>query len=154
MTRQTSTTVLPSEISCSAVLSLRKICSAMCMVRFMPKSPVQSGRLRTLIQPGPTFGGQVTLNCGGESTYSSHAKKHGRLSDLRPAQGNLAAGQRPNQGRQRLLRFLLRGLQKVDAEWHLISRDTQSAQVVQIQAIGAAGAVIGARMKSPGGDGH
>ena len=59
MTRQTSTTVLPWAISCSAVLSLRMICSAVCLVRFMVKSPAQSGRLRTLIHPGPLSGVHV-----------------------------------------------------------------------------------------------
>ena len=29
------------------------ICSAVCLVRFMVESPAQSGRLRTLIHPGP-----------------------------------------------------------------------------------------------------
>lgn len=29
------------------------ICSAVCLVRFMVKSPAQSGRLKTLIHPGP-----------------------------------------------------------------------------------------------------
>ena len=44
-------------ISCSAVLSLRMICSAVCLVRFMLVSPAQSGRLKTLIHPGPVSGG-------------------------------------------------------------------------------------------------
>ena len=55
MTRQTSATVLPWLISCSAVLSLRMICYAVCLVRFMVESQAQSGRLKTLIHPGPVF---------------------------------------------------------------------------------------------------
>jgi hypothetical protein len=51
-TRQTSATLLPWTISCSAVLSLRMIFSAVCLVRFMVESPAQSGRMRTLIHPG------------------------------------------------------------------------------------------------------
>jgi hypothetical protein len=31
---------------------LRMICSAVCLVRFMVRSPAQSGRMRTLIHPG------------------------------------------------------------------------------------------------------
>ncbi|MCP9943416.1 hypothetical protein KBY70_13565, partial [Cyanobium sp. ATX 6E8] len=42
------------------VFSLRMICSAVCLVRFMVKSPAQSGRLRTLIHPGPIAGVHVT----------------------------------------------------------------------------------------------
>lgn len=52
-------TVLPWAISCSAVLSLRMIYSAVCLVRFMVKSPAQSGRLRTLIHPGSVSGVHV-----------------------------------------------------------------------------------------------
>lgn len=37
----------------SADLSLRMICSAVCLVRFMVKSPARSVRLRTLIHPEP-----------------------------------------------------------------------------------------------------
>jgi GDP-L-fucose synthase len=40
-------------------LSLRMICSAVCLVRFMVESPAQSGRLRTLIHPGPISGVHV-----------------------------------------------------------------------------------------------
>jgi len=36
------------------------ICSAVCLVRFMVKSPAQSGRLRTLIHPGPVSGVHVS----------------------------------------------------------------------------------------------
>jgi hypothetical protein len=41
------------------VLSLRMICSAVCLVRFMVESAAQSGRLRTLIQSGPVSGVHV-----------------------------------------------------------------------------------------------
>ena len=61
MTRQTSAAVLPWAISCSAVLSLRMICSAVCLVRFMVESPTQSGRLRSLIHPGLVSGVHVML---------------------------------------------------------------------------------------------
>ena len=37
------------------------ICSAVCLVRFMVKSPAQSGRLRTLIHPGPLSGVHVNI---------------------------------------------------------------------------------------------
>ncbi len=43
-------------------MSLRVICSAVCLVRFMVESPAQSGRLRTLIHPGPVAGVHVILN--------------------------------------------------------------------------------------------
>ncbi|MCP9793514.1 hypothetical protein KBZ20_17255, partial [Vulcanococcus limneticus Candia 3F8] len=43
------------------VLSLRMICSAVCLVRFMVESPAQSGRMRTLIHPGPVSGVHVTV---------------------------------------------------------------------------------------------
>ncbi|MCP9943474.1 hypothetical protein KBY70_13880, partial [Cyanobium sp. ATX 6E8] len=43
------------------VFSLRMICSAVCLVRFMVKSPAQSGRLRTLIHPGPIAGVHVMI---------------------------------------------------------------------------------------------
>ena len=36
------------------------ICSAECLVRFMVKSPAQSGRMRTLIQLGPIPGVHVS----------------------------------------------------------------------------------------------
>jgi hypothetical protein len=36
------------------------ICSAVCLVRFMVESPAQSGRLKTLIHPGPVAGLHVT----------------------------------------------------------------------------------------------
>jgi len=35
-----------------------------CLVRFMVESPAQSGRMRTLIHPGPTSGVHVTLTAG------------------------------------------------------------------------------------------
>lgn len=44
-----------SSDSC-AVLSLRMICSAVCLVRFMVESPAQLDRVRTLIHPGLTSG--------------------------------------------------------------------------------------------------
>jgi hypothetical protein len=47
---------LPWAISRSAVFSLRMICSAVCLVGFMVKSPAHSDRLRTLIHPGPIKG--------------------------------------------------------------------------------------------------
>jgi hypothetical protein len=52
-----------------------------------------------------------------------------------------------------LRRFLLRGLEKVDGEWHLIAATPQPAQAVQAQAITAAGAVDRHRLKGhgPGG---
>ena len=37
------------------------ICSAVSLVRFMVESPAQSGRLRTLIHPGPVAGAHVTI---------------------------------------------------------------------------------------------
>jgi len=37
------------------------ICSAVCLVRFMVESPAQSGRMRTLIHPGPVSGVHVTM---------------------------------------------------------------------------------------------
>ena len=40
---------------------MRMICSAVCLVRFMVESPAQSGRLRTLIHPGPISGVHVML---------------------------------------------------------------------------------------------
>ena len=43
ITQQTSATVLPWAISCSAVVSLRIICSAVYLIRFMVKSTAQSG---------------------------------------------------------------------------------------------------------------
>jgi hypothetical protein len=52
---------LPWGINCSAVLSLRMICSAVCLVRFMVESPALSGRMRTLIHPGPIAGVHVIL---------------------------------------------------------------------------------------------
>jgi len=42
----------PGRSSCSAALSLRMICSAVCLVRFMEKIPTQPGRLRVLIHSG------------------------------------------------------------------------------------------------------
>jgi len=36
------------------------ICSAVCLVRFMVESPAQSGRLKTLIHPGPIVGIHVS----------------------------------------------------------------------------------------------
>ena len=63
MARQTSTTVVLWAISCSAVLSLRMICSAVWRIRFMVKSPAQSGRMRTLIHRGPNSGGHVRDAC-------------------------------------------------------------------------------------------
>jgi hypothetical protein len=53
MTRQTMTTALPWPNSCSAVFSLRLICSDVCLVGFILGSPAQSGRMRTLIHAGP-----------------------------------------------------------------------------------------------------
>jgi hypothetical protein len=35
------------------------ICCAVCLVGFMVESPAQSGRMRTLIHPGPTKGVHV-----------------------------------------------------------------------------------------------
>ena len=61
LSRQTPATVLPWAISCSAVLSLRMICSAVCLVRFMVESPAQCGRLKTLIHPGAVIRVQVTI---------------------------------------------------------------------------------------------
>ena len=52
-------TVLPWAISYSAVLSLRMICSAVWRMRFMVKSTAQSGRMRTLVHPGPISRGHV-----------------------------------------------------------------------------------------------
>ncbi len=40
------------------------ICSAVCLVRFKVESPAQSGRLRTLIQPGPASGVHVSMASG------------------------------------------------------------------------------------------
>lgn len=40
------------------------MCSAVCLGRFMVKSPAQSGRLRTLIHPGPVSGVHVTNTAG------------------------------------------------------------------------------------------
>jgi len=40
---------------------LRMICSAVCLVRFMLRSPAQSGRLRTLIHPGLISGVHVRI---------------------------------------------------------------------------------------------
>jgi hypothetical protein len=40
---------------------LRMICSAVCLVRFMVESPAKSGRLRTLIHPGPISGVHVKI---------------------------------------------------------------------------------------------
>ena len=40
-------------------LSLRMICSALYLVRFMVRTPDQSGRMRTLIHPGPISGVHV-----------------------------------------------------------------------------------------------
>jgi len=37
------------------------ICSGVCLVRFMVKSPAPSGRMRTLIHPGPISGDRVTV---------------------------------------------------------------------------------------------
>ena len=61
MKRQTSATVVHWAISCSAVLSLRMICSAVWRIHFTVKSPAQSGRMRTLIHPGATAEGHVSL---------------------------------------------------------------------------------------------
>ncbi len=36
------------------------ICSAVWLVRFMVEYPAQTGRLRTLIHPGPSSGGHVS----------------------------------------------------------------------------------------------
>jgi len=47
-------------INGSAVLSVRMICSAMCLVRFMVESPAQAGRIRTLMHPGPIARVHVT----------------------------------------------------------------------------------------------
>jgi len=41
---------------------LRMICSAVCLVRFRVESPAQSGRMRTLIHPGPISGVHVITN--------------------------------------------------------------------------------------------
>ena len=40
-------------IRCSAVLSFLKICSGVCLVRFIVQSPPQFGRMSTLIHTGP-----------------------------------------------------------------------------------------------------
>ncbi len=53
------------------------------------------------------------------NSYGPQAEKHGRINDLRPAQGNRGAGERSDQESQALRRFLLRGLETVDAEWNL-----------------------------------
>ena len=37
------------------------ICSDVCLVRFMVESPAQSGRLKTLIHPGPVSGVHVRI---------------------------------------------------------------------------------------------
>ena len=42
------------------------ICPGVCLVRFIVKSPAQSGRMRTLIHPGPILGDHVTYNEGEE----------------------------------------------------------------------------------------
>ena len=39
------------------------ICSAVCLVHFMVESPAQSGRMRTLIHPGPISGVHVNAAC-------------------------------------------------------------------------------------------
>ncbi len=82
ITRQTSATVLPWAISCSAVLSLRMICSAVCLVRFMVGSPAQSGRLSTLIHPSPVSGVHVRLVglacCTPNCSYSNYIVSQNR----------------------------------------------------------------------------
>jgi len=50
-------------------LSLRMICSAVCLVRFMVESPAQSGRMRALIHPGPIPGVHVTATGFFEKNY-------------------------------------------------------------------------------------
>ena len=62
ITRQTSATVLPWAIYCSAVVSLRMIFSAVCLVRFMMESPAQPGRTRTLNNPGQISRVHVTIS--------------------------------------------------------------------------------------------
>jgi len=45
----------------SAVLSLRLICSAVCLVRFMVESPAKPSRHKTLIHTGPISGVHVSF---------------------------------------------------------------------------------------------
>jgi hypothetical protein len=55
------------------------ICSAVCLVRFMVKSPAQSGRLRTLIHPGPVSGVHVTRASGRARVASRQCSWRGRV---------------------------------------------------------------------------
>jgi hypothetical protein len=50
------------------------ICSAVCLVRFMVRSPAQSGRMRTLIQTGLISRVHVT---GGVDRRAGHGVRHG-----------------------------------------------------------------------------
>ena len=55
----------------SAVFSLRMICSAVCLVRFMLESQAQSGRMRTLIHPGLISGVHVIgISCNANRNSS------------------------------------------------------------------------------------
>ena len=87
--------------------------------------------------------------CRSESSDGSQAQKQGRISDLRPAQGDRGAGERPDQGSQRIAALPVAGTG--EGGWGMASdrRDAQPAEVVPIQAI-PAGAGTGCRVKAMG----
>jgi len=51
---------LADDLHLVMIRSLRMICSAACLGRFMMRPPAQPGLMRTLIHPGPIFGAHVT----------------------------------------------------------------------------------------------
>jgi hypothetical protein len=60
-------------INCSLILSLRMICSAVCLLRVMVESPVQPGRLMRHIHPEPASDVHVSVDqvdCKGQPVPS------------------------------------------------------------------------------------
>jgi hypothetical protein len=84
---------------------------------------------------------------GCESTDGPQAEKQDRISDLRQAQGDRGAGERPDQGSQGSATLLAAGPGEGGCGMAPDCRDAQPAQAVQIQAMPAAGACIGKWMK-------
>ena len=57
----------------------------------------------------------------GRLTHGPQSQEQEGIEDLRPAQSDCGTGERAVQGIPGLRRFLLRGLEKVNGEWHLIA---------------------------------
>ena len=75
-------------------LSLQLICSAVCLLRFMVESTAQSGRMWTLIHPGPVFGVHVICAAVSHLRLGRCRGRRGTDDAAQPACGGPALGGR------------------------------------------------------------